>query len=437
VAATDIALVSQVDQIGVEAIGSEGVAVTTNRLLQAMSLSVNPAYEIQVFGPAGQKADTLSIMNKEWATGDVAGAPTYDELVVPFSSIFGNGVTDVPPGGTASRRWSFAPRPVQKDVCRTFTHQKGSPGAQNATKSSGLIFSAFGFSLSKSGGTSLSGTVIAGRQSQDQWLDGGEVQRITITGAPTGGTFTLTLGANTTSAIAYNAAAGVVEAALNALASVVALGGVSCAGGPLPATAIDVAFPSATSDPAAMTATSSLTGGSTPAVTISVPAPYAAVTSFPLVPIAPGQVDVFMDDTYAALGTSQLLRDFVVEFSFGDRRNPIWPLNTALSSFDGTVEIKPNPTLSLKLGNDPKGRSLYTTIRTGGRKYVRVTATGPTIEAAISYKLTFDACVIVSDSPSSDDEDGLSTLTIPFRCVYDQTANLWMKAELINKTLTL
>ena len=47
-----------------------------------------------------------------------------------------------------------------------------------------------------------------------------EVQTVTVTGSPTGGTFTLTFGANTTSTIAFNASAATVQAALVALASV-------------------------------------------------------------------------------------------------------------------------------------------------------------------------------------------------------------------------
>src|SRR5712664_2491258 len=47
-----------------------------------------------------------------------------------------------------------------------------------------------------------------------------EFQSVTVTGGPTGGTFPLTFGANTTTTIAYNAAASVVQAALVALASI-------------------------------------------------------------------------------------------------------------------------------------------------------------------------------------------------------------------------
>lgn len=47
-----------------------------------------------------------------------------------------------------------------------------------------------------------------------------EIQTVTITGSPTGGTFTLTFGANTTTTIAFNATAATVQAALVALASI-------------------------------------------------------------------------------------------------------------------------------------------------------------------------------------------------------------------------
>src|SRR5258708_33884734 len=47
-----------------------------------------------------------------------------------------------------------------------------------------------------------------------------ELQTVTLTGGPTGGSFTLTKGANTTTAIAFNATAAPVQSALQAMASV-------------------------------------------------------------------------------------------------------------------------------------------------------------------------------------------------------------------------
>jgi hypothetical protein len=68
-----------------------------------------------------------------------------------------------------------------------------------------------------------------------------EVQQIAITGTATAGTFTLSYAGSTTAAIAFNATAATVQAAVQALASVGA-GNVVCTGGPLPATPVVVTF---------------------------------------------------------------------------------------------------------------------------------------------------------------------------------------------------
>lgn len=96
-----------------------------------------------------------------------------------------------------------------------------------------------------------------------------ETQRATITGGPTGGTFTLTWSGQTTGAIPYNASAGAVQAALTDLSNI-RTGDVlvtGAAGGPY-----DVHFANslAGQDVAAMTASgASLSGGTSPAVSIT------------------------------------------------------------------------------------------------------------------------------------------------------------------------
>lgn len=92
-----------------------------------------------------------------------------------------------------------------------------------------------------------------------------EVTTLSITGAPTGGTFTITYGAQTTAAIPYNATAAQVQAALEALSNI-APGDVYCTGGPLPASAITLTWAgSLVGDITTPTSTDSLTGGTTPA----------------------------------------------------------------------------------------------------------------------------------------------------------------------------
>jgi hypothetical protein len=101
-----------------------------------------------------------------------------------------------------------------------------------------------------------------------------EVQTVTITGTPTGGTYTLTFSGQTTSAIAYNAAASAVQSALEALSNI-ASGDVVCAGGPHPGTPVTVTFGGDYDgeDVPQMTASGSFTGGTSPAVAVTTTTP--------------------------------------------------------------------------------------------------------------------------------------------------------------------
>ncbi|MEU8740617.1 hypothetical protein AB0K62_13815 [Streptomyces halstedii] len=97
-----------------------------------------------------------------------------------------------------------------------------------------------------------------------------EVQSVTVTGGPTGGTYTLTFSGQTTAGIPYNATASQVKTALEALSNI-APGDVTVTGGPHPGTAMSVAFVGAHlgEDVAQMTASATnLTGGTDPAVTV-------------------------------------------------------------------------------------------------------------------------------------------------------------------------
>ena len=96
-----------------------------------------------------------------------------------------------------------------------------------------------------------------------------EIQTISITGSPTGGTFTLTFGGQTTANINYNDSAATVQTRLQALSSI-GNGNVSVAGGPGPGTPWVVTFTGAlgAASQSLMTHTDSLTGGVSPAVSI-------------------------------------------------------------------------------------------------------------------------------------------------------------------------
>lgn len=433
----DRAIVQEVTQLGVESLAAPGTPVAANRLMQAMHFALDPDAEIDVYGPMGQKYDTLTVLNKEWSKFDISGKPTYTEMLYFLAGLITDPVTTTPGGGTVSRQHVFTPQPSAPDAIRTFTIEQGVPGGTAAERAAYGIIREGRLAFNRNGGNDLSGAGIAQRATYDVPLSGNEVQQVAITGGPTGGTFTLTFGGQTTAPIAYNASASVVQAALELLSSI-GTGGVVATGGPLPGTPVLVEFRgvNAQKDVAAMTASSAgLTGGTTPTVVITSPTPGVPPTAIALVPISPTEVSVYLDDTYAGLGTTKLLRDFAVEWSLGGRENPIFPLNAALSSYAGIVEAKPTTEVKLTMGNDAAGRALLATMRTGAFKYMRMEAVGPLIEGSINYLFRLDVALKITAAPGRGDLDGLSTLEWTGRPMYDATSGLSYRATLIN-TLT-
>lgn len=108
-----------------------------------------------------------------------------------------------------------------------------------------------------------------------------EVQTLTITGTPTGGTFRLKFGPFVTAEIAYNAAAAAVDTALEALPAI-GTGGVVCAGGALPGTPVTITFSGAglarRPQPLITVVNAAFTGGTNPAAAVAETTPGVAET---------------------------------------------------------------------------------------------------------------------------------------------------------------
>jgi hypothetical protein len=101
---------------------------------------------------------------------------------------------------------------------------------------------------------------------------GNKVQTVTVTGTPTGGTFTLSLGGFTTSGIAYNANAATIQAAIRALGTATGnpFGGSPAAGATVTGTGPFTVTFATTGAAGPLTADgSSLTGGTSPDVTVA------------------------------------------------------------------------------------------------------------------------------------------------------------------------
>lgn len=103
-----------------------------------------------------------------------------------------------------------------------------------------------------------------------------------ISGVPTGGSFTVTFGGVTSGAIAFNATSAQVATALTGMSSI-GTGGVTCTGGPLPGTAVVVTMAGlqAQNANAFTLGANSLTGGSSPTPSfVATQIPYSMTYDF-------------------------------------------------------------------------------------------------------------------------------------------------------------
>ena len=106
-----------------------------------------------------------------------------------------------------------------------------------------------------------------------------EVQRLTVTGTPAGGSSAVTFSGQTAT-VPFNTTAGALQTLLEALSNI-APGDVACTGGPWPGTAIDVQFMGAyaSTNVPTMTKVDSFTGGSSPTLTVTTPTSGVAPSS--------------------------------------------------------------------------------------------------------------------------------------------------------------
>ena len=139
----------------------------------------------------------------------------------------------------------------------------------------------------------------------------------------------------------------------------------------------------------------------------------SGVLSQAAVPIRPTEVDIYLDPTSGALGTTKLTRALGFDFTLGDRFGGVWPLDSSQPSFAAHVETEPTLEATLRLEADTQGMGLLTALRANTTQYLRLKCTGPTIYTGgvtVTHKLQLDMCVNVEDTGGFDESDGLETV---------------------------
>ncbi|HXF54827.1 MAG TPA: hypothetical protein VNK52_11955, partial [Hyphomicrobiaceae bacterium] len=163
----------------------------------------------------------------------------------------------------------------------------------------------------------------------------------------------------------------------------------------------------------------------------------ASPTEIELVPVLPTQVDVYLDNTAAGIGTTKFTRVLSAELNISDRFGQVWPLDSSLSGFAAHVETEPTVTLALTLAADAQGMGPLTAMRNGDKRFIRLKATGPNIETGNDYLFQIDMCGVVSEVGDFSDEDGVYAIQWTFRATYDSGWGKAMEVQVDNKLSAL
>lgn len=162
----------------------------------------------------------------------------------------------------------------------------------------------------------------------------------------------------------------------------------------------------------------------------------ATPTVIPQFPVSAREVDVYMDVSAAALGTTKLTDPFVARLIIGQKFNPKWVLNTANASFEGLIEIPTDLSLIFEIEHGTQSRALFAEIGDNPTKYFRIKCTGPIIEGAIRYSIIIDVAANVTEADQGD-VDGDWTRVYTANPIHDTTMGRPFQIEVINVITTL
>lgn len=430
----EVASINQVVQIGIEV--AEGTAVPADKILNSVSIELSPDVTVNAYTATGRKFPTVASLGKEFSGGSLTGSPSYPELPFLFAAVMGNLVTAALGGSPAAYSHKFHPKTSGTDIVKSLTIERGDQYT-GAHRAAGVKITELSMAINREevtmGGALLGKAIEAGRQ-----LSGNATQRLTMSvagGAATGGTFTLTAAGGTTAPIAYNASADAVRSALAAVSGIgsdnVAVSGNN--GGPW--TIVWVGALAGT-NPAALTSSAALVTGPGAPYTLAsvVTTATGAPTELDQVPVQPTEWTAYLDDTQATLGTTKLTRLISAGWSLGDRFSPVWVVDASETSYVATVELQPTTELTLMMQANPQAMAMFTVLRAGALKWLRLQAVGPVISGANRHKLTLDQPIRITDIGDFADDAGVFAVDFTAQMFHDAG---WGKACEVEVVTTL
>src|SRR5260221_702726 len=103
-------------------------------------------------------------------------------------------------------------------------------------------------------------------------------------------------------------------------------------------------------------------------------------TTVALAPMAGKHLNVYLDPTSAALGTTQLLKVLNLDYAFTGIYGPFFPFNRANLGWTSHVDLNPGCIIKVLLEADANGMTPLSSMQTGSTQFLRVQAQGLIID---------------------------------------------------------
>lgn len=133
-------------------------------------------------------------------------------------------------------------------------------------------------------------------------------------------------------------------------------------------------------------------------------------------PIIANDIELYLDDTLGAAGTTRMAGVLSFEFASGDMRSDAWYFNHLAPSFSDTVDqAMTDATITLVMKADADGRAFFDALAIQETKYIQVRAFGPDGK---DFTGTF---AVRAKGHERGDEEGIWAVTAELVIVEDET----------------
>lgn len=158
-------------------------------------------------------------------------------------------------------------------------------------------------------------------------------------------------------------------------------------------------------------------------------------TTIAIAPIVGKQINVYLDPTSAALGTTQLNKVLAIDYTFDSVYNPFFPLNRSNLGWTAHVDMPPTCTIKLLMEADTAGMAPLSYLEAGTTYFLRVSCQGAQIASdgpgAIYNTFQHDMAIKFNKPSPFQDKDGVFALEWQCQIVEDPT---WAKSQTITVT---